>query len=755
MEARQKASDEAMEVRVRDLVSSMMANLPTGDGRPREMTRIHSYHEAPASCLHQLFFGIIQVLAANFCTPRLILAREKSQPLIARNFTPAGTRSRELSIMTDGLGMGSVACINYRLAVIVLVTVWLADIIKVLAATSTNITANHNNSSKPPWFNSESEALEGIRRLWNVDSSTSHCKWACIVCNEAGSVTSIHCPYYYVRVHIYELNLTSFPNLEVLDLSSCWLDGTIPYEIGMLSKLTKLFLSSNSLLGNLPSSLANLTSLTFLDISDNSLNGSIPSEVLGNLKNLRCLDLSRNLFSGPIPSSIGFMTHLTYLDLSRNQLTGSIPSELGNLKILEHLHLGGNNFSGPIPSSVGFMTHLTYLNLFGNQLTGSIPSELGNLKNLEYLNLIYNRFSGPIPSTIGLLTKLTYLDFYDNFLNGTIPANLSYLSNIKFIDFSYNKLVGPLPTSLCELCSSSKINLVGNDGFEGNLGCEFEMKDQNKKMSRLPSGKVVALKKLHRFEAEEPAFDKSFKNEVEMLSNIRHKNIVKLYGFCLHNRCMFLVYEYMERGSLFYALRDDAEAVELDWTKRVSVIKGIAHALSYMHHDCTPPIAHRDISSNNILLNSKQDAFVADFGAARLLSPDSSNQTVIAGTRGYIAPELAYTMVVTEKCDVYSFGVVALEILMGKHPGDLLSSLTSPSTRNSTVNDVLDPRLSRPIDRLVEWDIVMVMRLVFSCISSNPKSRPTMRSVSQQFLIRRMPLPKPLHLISLIELQNS
>ncbi|KAM7465269.1 hypothetical protein LguiB_012831 [Lonicera macranthoides] len=96
-------------------------------------------------------------------------------------------------------------------------------------------------------------------------------------------------------------------------------------------------------------------------------------------------------------------------------------------------------------------------------------------------------------------------------------------------------------------------------------------------------------------------------------------------------------------------------------------------------------------------------------------------------------------MVVTEKCDVYSFGVVALEILMGKHPGDLLSSLTSPSTRNSTVNDVLDPRLSGPINRLIEWDIVVVMRLAFSCISSNPKSRPTMQSVSQQFL-RQHPL---------------
>ena len=111
-------------------------------------------------------------------------------------------------------------------------------------------------------------------------------------------------------------------------------------------------------------------------------------------------------------------------------------------------------------------------------------------------------------------------------------------------------------------------------------------------------------------------------------------------------------------------------------------------------------------------------------------------------------------MVITEKCNVYSFGVVALEILMGKHPGDLLSSLTSLSTRNSMVNDVLDPRLSRPTDRLVEWDIVMVMRLAFSCLSSNPKSWPTMQSVSQQFLVRRMSLPKPLHLISLLELQN-
>jgi serine/threonine protein kinase len=156
--------------------------------------------------------------------------------------------------------------------------------------------------------------------------------------------------------------------------------------------------------------------------------------------------------------------------------------------------------------------------------------------------------------------------------------------------------------------------------------------------AELPGGKVVALKKLHRLEAENPAFDKSFKNEIKVLTEIRHRNIIKLYGFCLHKRCMFLVYEYKERGSLFCVLNDEIEAVELDWSKRVNIIKDTAHALSYMHHECIPTIVHRDISSNNILLNNKLEAFVSDFGTAKLLDPDSSNQTLVAGTYGYIAP---------------------------------------------------------------------------------------------------------------------
>lgn len=160
--------------------------------------------------------------------------------------------------------------------------------------------------------------------------------------------------------------------------------------------------------------------------------------------------------------------------------------------------------------------------------------------------------------------------------------------------------------------------------------------------AQLPCGRVVALKKLHGYEAEVPAFEESFRNEVRILSEIKHKHIVKLYGFCLHRRIMFLMYEYMERGSLFSVLYDDVEAMEFGWRKRVNTIKGVAFALSYLHNDCTYPIVHRDVSSNNILLNSEWQPTVSDFGTARLLQFDSSNRTIVAGTIGYIAPAKSF-----------------------------------------------------------------------------------------------------------------
>ncbi|XP_058185676.1 MDIS1-interacting receptor like kinase 2-like [Rhododendron vialii] len=166
--------------------------------------------------------------------------------------------------------------------------------------------------------------------------------------------------------------------------------------------------------------------------------------------------------------------------------------------------------------------------------------------------------------------------------------------------------------------------------------------------AQLPSAKVVALKKLHGFEAEDPSFNHCFTNEVQMLTNVRHRNIMKLYRFCLHNKCMFLVYEYMKKRSLFCTLRFDVEALEIEWTQMVKIVEAMTHALSYLYHDCTMPIIHRDILSNNILLNSQLEAFVVDFRTAILLHLDSSNRSVIAGTYGYIAPGTSATFVLSK-----------------------------------------------------------------------------------------------------------
>ncbi|XP_058203913.1 MDIS1-interacting receptor like kinase 2-like [Rhododendron vialii] len=179
-------------------------------------------------------------------------------------------------------------------------------------------------------------------------------------------------------------------------------------------------------------------------------------------------------------------------------------------------------------------------------------------------------------------------------------------------------------------------------------------------------------------------------------------------------------------------LRREKDAKELDWSKRVNVAKGVAHALSYLHHKCVPPIIHQDISSKNVLLNSEMEAHVPDFGTARFLKPDSSNWTAVAGTFGYIALELSYTMAVTEKCNVYSFGVMTLEILMGSHRGELSSNLYS-SVDNERVQlaDVLDPRLPPPTSQKLRDELDSILNLAVWCLRADPHSRPTMYDASQ------------------------
>ncbi|XP_060672017.1 MDIS1-interacting receptor like kinase 2-like [Ziziphus jujuba] len=163
----------------------------------------------------------------------------------------------------------------------------------------------------------------------------------------------------------------------------------------------------------------------------------------------------------------------------------------------------------------------------------------------------------------------------------------------------------------------------------------------------LSTGQVVAVKKFH--ENGGVAGKEAFNSETNVLTGARHRNIIKLYGFCSHARHSYLVYEFMDRGSLASILSDNVKALELKWTKRLTVVKDLANALSYMHYECCPAIIHRDISSKNVLFHDEYEAHISDFGSAVTLDPESSNWTPFEGTFGYSAPELAYTMEVNEK----------------------------------------------------------------------------------------------------------
>ncbi|KAH9704124.1 protein kinase domain-containing protein [Citrus sinensis] len=600
--------------------------------------------------------------------------------------------------------------------------------------------------------------------------------------------------------------------LTTFDMHSNRINGSIPLEIGNLNLLQVLDLSHNKLEGPIPSTIAGLVNLTSLSLDYNNLTGSIPS-TLGRLNRLIDLELSENKLVGPIPSSVGHLTQLTILNMYSNRINGSIPLEIGNLTQLTTLNMYNNKLDGPIPLELMNCSKLRILILGNNLLSGSILSEIGKLQELYSLDLSHNSINGKIPSQLGAIPSIDTVDLSMNNLSGSIPESvrnvphldvsgnnfqvaiprtsanappphhkriatrlvaiilpmavfLTLIFGIMFVRRRRDKRVEPAETGEITKCADEFAiwNYDGRITFQDMIEAteDFHIKYcigtggyGSVYRARLPSGKVVALKKLHRSETEELASLESFRNEARLLSQIRHRNIVKLYGFCLHRKCMFLIYEYIEMGSLFCVLRIDEEAIGLDWAKRVNIVKGMAHALSYLHHHCTPPIVHRDISSNNILLNSELEAFVADFGVARLLNFDSSNRTLLAGTYGYIAPELAYTMIVTEKSDVYSFGVVVLEVLMGKHPGELLSSLSSSLNKNIKLIDLLDPRLSPPVDQKIRQDIILVSTVAFSCLRSQPKSRPTMQLVSNEFIARnKAPMQKPFHEISILELRN-
>jgi serine/threonine protein kinase len=251
----------------------------------------------------------------------------------------------------------------------------------------------------------------------------------------------------------------------------------------------------------------------------------------------------------------------------------------------------------------------------------------------------------------------------------------------------------------------------------------------------LPDNKVVAIKKS---KISDQSQIEQFINEMIVLTQINHRNVVKLLGCCLETEVPLLVYEYITNGTLSNHIHDKGLSFSLSWEKRLKIVADTAGALAYLHSATSVPIIHRDVKTTNLLLDDNYTAKVSDFGASRLIPLDQTQlNTLVQGTFGYLDPEYFHTSQLTEKSDVYSFGVVMAELLTGKKA---ISFDRPESDRNLAmhfVSAVKEDRLLQILeDHIVnEGNIEQlkeVANLAIRCLRVRGEDRPSMKEVAME-----------------------
>ncbi|KAL2528446.1 Wall-associated receptor kinase 2 [Forsythia ovata] len=251
----------------------------------------------------------------------------------------------------------------------------------------------------------------------------------------------------------------------------------------------------------------------------------------------------------------------------------------------------------------------------------------------------------------------------------------------------------------------------------------------------LSDNRIVSIKKSKQVN---PNQVEQFINEVIVLSQINHRNVVRLLGCCLDTKVPLLVYEFINNGTLFEHINNKTKARALSWDKRLTVAAEAAGVLAYLHSAASPPIIHRDVKSANILLDASFTAKVSDFGASRLVPLDRTQlSTMVQGTFGYLDPEYMQTHQLTEKSDVYSFGVVLVELLTGKkalsydRPEEEinLASYFLSTLKQNQLFQVLDDNI---VCEENNKELILVSMLAKRCLYVRGEDRPSMKKVAME-----------------------
>ncbi|KAK1310018.1 putative receptor-like protein kinase [Acorus calamus] len=278
-----------------------------------------------------------------------------------------------------------------------------------------------------------------------------------------------------------------------------------------------------------------------------------------------------------------------------------------------------------------------------------------------------------------------------------------------FQKFSYKET----KKATCNFCT-----IIGRGGFGTVYKGQFS------------NGFVAAVKRMDKV-SEQGVED--FSREMELLGRLHHRHLVSLRGYCVAKNDRFLMYEYMENGSLKDHLHSP-EQTPLSWETRIQIAIDVANALEYLHFYCDPPLCHRDIKSSNILLDENFVAKVADFGLAHASRTGAISfepvNTDVRGTPGYMDPEYVVTQELTEKSDIYSYGVLLLELLTGRRAIHDKKNLVEWSTQfmddESRLSDLVDPAIAGSVD---SEQLKSAVEIVRWCTQGEGKTRPSIKQV--------------------------
>ncbi|KAK1402653.1 putative LRR receptor-like serine/threonine-protein kinase [Heracleum sosnowskyi] len=572
--------------------------------------------------------------------------------------------------------------------------------------------------------------------------------------------------------------------LEILNLSSNSLSSSIPSQLSDLSSLVDLDLSLNSFSGSVAPDFRALSNLQKMVIGRNQLSGSLPNNMFAPLIQLQFIVLSHNNFTGEIPGILWSMPSLSFLDASANNFTGILP----NLSFVPGansavFNLSRNMLYGGLTTVV---RRFSFIDLSNNYFQGKVPDYARSNASLAK-NCLRDQSSQRATSPCASFYAERGLSF-DNFglPNATQPPPKPHKNSHKKLiilaavlgsvgliaviiivlvllivctrkgaaNSQRGNVVEPVPTSaspppgvslnfssLGEGFTYQQILQATSNFTDADLIKHGHSGDLFRGI--LEGGISVVIKKIDLNFVKKEAH----MQELDFFSKVSHPRLVPLLGHCLDNdNDKYLIYKYMPNGDLSSSLyrktqSEDDSLQSLDWITRLKIATGAAEALSYLHHECTPPVVHRDVQASSILLDDKfevrlgslseicaQEGESSQSRITRLLRlPQSSEQGATGGTP---AATCAY--------DVYCFGKVLLELVTGKLGLSASTDATMKEWLESTlpyisiydkelVTNIIDPSLIIDEDLLEEvWAMAIVSR---SCLNPKPARRPLMRYI--------------------------